>query len=248
MTYIGIDLAWSERAGSGVCVLDAVGTILDEDQLMPEALADWIVRWRGQQSVLAIDGPLVVAPESAALRPVERELHHRYGSVHAGPYPGGAASRAMLGRVSSPASALIDAVGLYSVDPTDRMAPHQAIEVFPAPTWIELFGLSDRIIYKRGRLADRISALAKLHDLLDSLATEEPRLLAPDPSLLDDRIAHARGAREWKAVEDILDARLCAYVALLWDQLGEPGWVIVGDGSWRTGYVVIPALERPQAT
>jgi hypothetical protein len=41
MTYIGIDFAWSERAASGVCVLNA-----------SDALVDWIVRWRGQRDII----------------------------------------------------------------------------------------------------------------------------------------------------------------------------------------------------
>jgi predicted RNase H-like nuclease len=245
--YLGIDLAWSERAGSGVCVLDEAGMILDEGQLVPDAIIDWVLGWRGDRSIIAIDGPLVVPLDSGVLRPVEPELHRRYGRFHAGPFPGGAASTAMRGRVNSPAFALIDAVGSYTVDPTDRESPHRAIEVFPAPTWIELFGLSDRIVYKRGRLADRVVALARLRGLLDSLAVEDLQLLAPDPSILDGMVARSRSARQWKAVEDVVDARLCAYVALLWARVGESGWVIVGDGSWRTGYVVIPALGRRPA-
>lgn len=239
MTYLGVDLAWSERARSGVCVLDESGAILDEGQLTQDELVDWVLRWRGQRSVLAIDGPLVVPRGSAALRPVERELHRRYGRFHAGPFPGGAASTAMLGRVNSPAQALVEAVGAYTVDPTDRTSPHQAIEVFPAPTWIELFGLPERIVYKRGRKADRIAALGRLRDLLATLTQADPPLLAPDPSILDRRVAEARSGRDWKAVEDIVDARLCAYVALLWERRGT-GLVTGRDSSWQAGYVVIP--------
>jgi len=239
VTYLGVDLAWSERAGSGVCVLDASGAILDEDQLLHPQLVDWVLRWRGERSVLAIDGPLVVPRGSAALRPVERELHRRYGGRHAGPFPGGAASTAMRGRVDSPAQALVEAVGGYTADPTDRTSPHRAIEVFPAPTWIELFGLSERIAYKHGRLADRVAALGRLRDLLATLAQADPPLLAPHPSILDQRAAEARSGRDWKAVEDILDARLCAYVALLWERRGT-GLVTGRDSPWQAGYVVIP--------
>ncbi len=239
MTYLGVDLAWSERAGSGVCVLDASGAILDEGQLPHLQLVDWVLRWRGERSVLAIDGPLVVPQGSAALRPVERELHRRYGRFHAGPFPGGAASTAMWGRVNSPARALVEAVGAYTDDPTDRTSPHRAIEVFPAPTWIELFGLAARIVYKRGRKADRMAALGRLRDLLATLARADPPLLAPDPSILDRRVAEARSGRDWKAVEDIVDARLCAYVALLWE-LRRGSLVIGRESSWQAGYVVVP--------
>jgi predicted RNase H-like nuclease len=244
---LGVDLAWSEHAGSGVCALSESGDILDEGQLAPDALAAWVRRWRGQRSVLAIDGPLVVPPDSAALRPVERELHHRYGRYHAGPFPGGAASTIMRGRARAPAAALLDAVGDYVVGPTDRTSAHRAIEVFPAPTWIELFGLSERVVYKRGRLAERVVALARLRGFLASLADADPPLRAPSPSGLVPLVEAARNARDWKAVEDVIDARLCAYVALLWDRVGEPAWAVTGEADWHAGYVVVP-VGRAQRT
>jgi predicted RNase H-like nuclease len=244
MRYIGVDLAWSERSGSGASVLDGDGSLLDEDQLGPHQLAPWIRHWQGDAAVLAIDGPLVVRPGSPALRPVERELHRRYGHMHAGPYPGGGASAAMRGRVRSPAAALVDSLGTYSIDPTDRVSAHRAIEVFPAPAWIEVFALTERIVYKRGRLAERIVALGRLRALLDSLAGADLPLLAGSSAGFEHRVTSARTGRDWKAVEDILDARLCAYVALLWDRQPNDAWVVTGDATWRDGYVVIPALAR----
>jgi predicted RNase H-like nuclease len=115
--YLGVDLAWSERSGSGVCALDETGQVLFEDQLRPAELSAWIESWRGDTSVLALDGPLVVPAGSPALRPVERELHRRYGRYHAGPFPGGAQSTAMRGCTQSPAQALVNQAGLYVVDP-----------------------------------------------------------------------------------------------------------------------------------
>ncbi len=73
--YLGVDLAWSESARSGVCVLDADGRILDDGAVAPEDLVDWILGWRGAKSILAVDGPLVVPPDSGVLRAVEIELH-----------------------------------------------------------------------------------------------------------------------------------------------------------------------------
>lgn len=55
----------------------------------------------------------------------------------------------MRGRDRSPAQALVDAAGGTVVDPHDRASAHRAIEVLPAPSWIALFGLPERIVYKR---------------------------------------------------------------------------------------------------
>ena len=243
--YLGVDLAWTDTGWSGACVLDADGTILDEGQLPATALVDWIRAWRGSHSVLALDGPLVVPPDSPALRPVERELHRRYGRYHAGPFPGGAGSRIMQGRSRSPAAALAEAAGPFVVDPTDHVSAHRAIEVFPAPTWIEIFGLSDRVAYKKGPRAARIAALATLHDLLRGLADADPPLRASNVDRITELTLRARTGRDWKAVEDITDARLCAYVAQLWDLVGDPSWIVRGDGSWADGYVIVPAGRGP---
>lgn len=242
--YLGIDLAWSERRGSGVCVLDDAGAVLDEDQLPAVRVADWVRHWRGDRSVLALDGPLVVPAGSAALRPVEHELHRRYGRYHAGPFPGGAASTSMRGRDRSPAMALVEQVGSYVVDPTETAAHHRAIEVFPAPSWIELFGLTERIVYKHGRKSQRVAALEELRALLSLLEAADPPMRAPEQGMLERRSASARTLVEWKAVEDIIDARLCAYVAQLWDREGDLDWVVTGEGTRRDGYVVIPSGVR----
>jgi predicted RNase H-like nuclease len=239
--YLGVDLAWSGTATSGVCVLDAGGRILDDGAVEATDLVDWVHRWRGRRSVLAIDGPLVVPPDSGTLRPVEVKLHRRYGGRHAGPFPGGARSTAMRGRSLSPAADLVAAVGDYVVDPADTTSPHRAIEVFPAPTWLELFALPERIRYKRGRLSERVAALHEVDALLAQLLNADPPLGPAVGGELDARWASARTGSDWKAVEDILDARLCAYVALCWGRTPDPAWVLTGDADWRAGYVVVPA-------
>jgi predicted RNase H-like nuclease len=232
--YLGVDIAWSARGLSGACALGHDGTILAEDVLPPERLAAWVARWRGARSVLALDGPLVVPADGAAVRACERELHRRYGARRAGPYPGGAGSIFLAGRAMSPALALARAGGA-SEDPFDFAARHRAIEVFPAPAWLELFPGEPRLVYKRGRKEARARALAALRARLG-------------PSGGADEVARrwglARTLRDWKAIEDLLDARLCARLALLWDRTRACDWVVTGPGaSWRAGYVVVPRLD-----
>ncbi len=160
--YLGVDLAWSATARSG-CLRAGRG-------------------WPSPRGCRACPGgarrlgsPVARGPQRARHRRSARgpvrlqgtpagwrfELHRRYGARHAGPFPGGAMSTAMRGRDRSPAAALIDVVGGYGVDPLEVSSPHRAIEVFPAPTWIEVFGLSERIRYKHGRLEQRVVALGE---------------------------------------------------------------------------------------
>lgn len=151
----------------------------------------------------------------------------------------------MQGRSQLPAAALAEAAGPFVLDPTDHVSAHRAIEVFPAPTWIELFSLPDRVIYKRGPRAARIAALASLHDLLRSLTGASPPLCTHHVDRITELALLATTSQDWKAVEDITDARLCAYVAQLWDLVGDPTWIVLGDRSWADGYVIVP--RRPTA-
>jgi predicted RNase H-like nuclease len=233
--YVGVDLSWSGRALSGVCALDAAGTILAEDAVPADALPAWIAEHRSDRSLIAIDGPLIVPPDDQAVRACEIELLRLYGGRGGGPFPGGARSLCMRGRDESPGMRLLWAIGgPIDLDPFSRDAPHRAIEVFPTPTWLELFPAEPRLIYKRGPKADRLRALDRLRARLEMLGLA--------PGIMAERWRAARTLRDWKAIEDILDARLCAYVARLWDQHGDPSWVITGrkDGDWRYGYVIVP--------
>ena len=240
--YLGVDLAWSARARSGVCALDGDGRLLDEDALDRDELVAWLGRWRGGSSLVALDAPLLFGSAPVALRPVERALHRRYGGRHAGPFPGGALALAHRGRQRPPAEVLLDEVGPYSLDPFDFAAPHRAIEVFPAPAWIELFNLPAAIRYKRGPKSARIAGLSRLWGYLDSLVARDPALQIGELDRVAERSNAARTLGDWKAVEDILDARLCAYLALLWDRTRDPAWVVTGtDGDWRAGYIVVPS-------
>ena len=101
--YLGIDLAWSVGAPSGVCALDGDGRLLDEDALDRDELVAWLDQWRGRSSLVAVDAPLLFGAEPVALRPVERELHRRYGGRHAGPFPGGALALAHRDHTRPPA-------------------------------------------------------------------------------------------------------------------------------------------------
>ncbi len=77
--------------------------------------------------------------------------------------------------------------------------------------------VTGRIRHKRRRLTLRTAALERVRDLLSGLAGPGHPSPPVSGGELGLRWATARTAREWNAVEGILDARLCAYVALLWD-------------------------------
>lgn len=115
------------------------------------------------------------------------------------------------------------------------------LEVYPHPALIEVFGLPERLRYKakRGfRVADRRLGLRELDRLLTGLADADPPLCA-EPMAIDDTV---RG-RGLKGVEDQLDARLCAWMALLWATRGREAFRVFG--SEADGHIVVPLRPPP---
>lgn len=212
-SFFGIDLAWSDRNLSGVCALDQNGVLVDERLLQTD---DEILRWISAQldgpAVAAIDAPLLV-PNASGRRPCEAQVAKAYAAKKAGPHP---ANRALLAddagtiRGERLAAALGD---LGFADPW-AASDRTLLEVYPHPTLIEVFALPERLLYKAKPglgVAGRRQGLRRLSGLLASLRIADPPLVAPRV-----RISDTKKGSALKAIEDRLDARVCAWVASLW--------------------------------
>jgi predicted RNase H-like nuclease len=232
----GLDAAWSARNPSAICMVDDEGTILAESVLGgDDEIARWITaRLRGP-AVVAADLPLRV-PNATGMRPCDREVMRAYGGRGAGPHP---ANRSLLegrdGRIRGErlASMLAEEGFGGPWDGTERTL----VEVYPHPGLIEVFGLPRRLAYKKGPLTRRRTGLAELRDLLATLASADPPLRGPappDPTRL-------RG-RALKGLEDLLDARFCAWTALVWARSGRERVRLFGDPDG--GHIAIPVSGR----
>jgi D-glycero-D-manno-heptose 1,7-bisphosphate phosphatase len=120
-----------------------------------------------------------------------------------------------------------------------RAASRQVAEVFPHPAIVSLFGLDKTLKYKSrpGRAYDqRWAELSRLRDYLAGLSTADPPLhLTPELHQLS--IEGQRG-RAFKAIEDRLDAIVCAYaVRYAWHH-GPRGYAVYGDT--QAGHILVP--------
>jgi predicted RNase H-like nuclease len=130
------------------------------------------------------------------------------------------------------------------IDPAST-SDRRAIEVYPHPATIALFGLDRTIKYKHkpGRdLAFLRAESVRLIEYLEGLAHADPGLHVRDN--LDWQSLRAqvrRGSRksEIRAVEDRIDAMLCAYIASY--AATRPDDVTV-FGDVENGYIVTPTL------
>lgn len=246
-SFVGVDLAWqSDSNPSGVVAAlgDSAGAevVAAEPALSGiQSVVDFIERYSDETTVVAVDAPLIIRNREGQ-RPCEREIGRRFGRFKA------PAHASNLSRYPDPASVQLarslEALGYQHPDPSLVMDTGQRtmLEVYPHPAMVMLFGLEERLKYKKGPVAARRRGLIELGELLSGqLPRAQPCLVGTDALVL--QVESLRG-RALKSYEDVLDAAFCCYLALnLWS-LGPAGNEMIGDR--RTGYVVNPT--RPLAS
>lgn len=249
-TFIGLDLAWTPHRESGVCILEQRGGQVHLRKLhcsisSPDCFATMCASF-GRDVVVGVDAPLVVTPERTA----ERELGRIYGSRHAGAYLATMAFLTRMNGLAGPTLAAELRTRGFNLDPEGlhRESPGRfALEVFPHPAHVEVFGLAAAMKYKKGRVAVRKEALAGYQSHLQRLLTAELPQVAEAPTVTD---ALSPGALEVRGIalknlEDRLDALTCAYVAYHCWRHGRDGFTVFGCGEH--GSIAVPKPVAPLA-
>ena len=240
-TVVGIDLAWGTRARSGVCVADGdevVGsaTVVDDDAiaaLVPDG-----------PCVVAFDAPIVVT-NTTGRRRCDAEISRCFGRFHAGAYP---ANRSIPWLADPRAGRLAARFGC-DLDPGAARSPdgRTALEVYPHPAMVVLFGLDRILAYKRrsGRtLPQRRTAFTRLIAGLEGLSDADPPLdvtTGPRWAALRDTVASATTQAALDRCEDELDAHVCAYVGRLHARGRQEATRAVGEPGH--GQVVVPVTD-----
>ncbi|OBI60457.1 GTP pyrophosphokinase [Mycolicibacterium fortuitum] len=237
MYFVGLDLAWGEKNQTGVAVIDSGGRVLhvgvaQDDDDIGAAIEPYI----SGDCLVAIDAPLIVENPTGH-RPCERDLNRDFQRFDAGARP----AFTERPEFKHPRGARIaSALGL-DMDPSSG-SNRRAIEVYPHPASIVLFGLDKTLKYKRGAFGDRQRELLRLMTLIEELDTATPRLRANrnvNWVELRKRIEAATRPGQLDRDEDPVDAMLCAYIALYWYHRPEDVTVY---GDFASGYIVTPSL------
>jgi predicted RNase H-like nuclease len=237
--FVGLDLAWGEKNQTGVAAVDADGRLLhvgvaQDDQEIQAAIAPYVEG----DCIVAIDAPLIV-PNPTGSRPCEKELNQDFAVFDAGARP----AFSDKPEFKNPRGArLANALGL-DMDPSSSSG-RRAIEVYPHPATIVLFGLKKILKYKRGPFEERHRELMKLMTHVEELDKATPRLRANRSITwveLRRRVDAANRPGELDRDEDPVDAVLCAYVALYWYDRPEDVTIY---GDFASGYIVTPALPE----
>lgn len=243
MHFVGVDLAWGEINQSGVAVVDAGGRLLHvgaarDDDGIEDALSPYV----GAECLVAFDAPLIVR-NPAGQRPCERALNRDFRRFEAGAHPANTGKPEF--RNGSRGARLADRLGL-DMDPRS-VARRRAIEVYPHPATVVLFGLDRTLKYKRGAVGTRRGALLRLMTLIEGLHAASPPLRVSRDAAwteLRGQVAAASRPVQLDRAEDPVDAVLCAYIALY--RHHRPADVTV-YGDFQTGYVVTPSLPADRA-
>ncbi|MFN4278644.1 DUF429 domain-containing protein [Thermosynechococcus sp.] len=249
MQFLGVDLAWKGGA-SGYCCLQWQGQCLELVRLDRSRDTDELLAWidrdapSSQAAMVAVDAPLII-PNPRGMRTCDRQCHQLLGRYHAGCYPANQQSP-----FASHTTGFSEALSQRGFRHAPTLTPQEQgrfqIEVFPHATAIALFQLDQIIKYKKGRLTERTKGLRHLRDLIAG------RLPHCEPPLVLELTADIpTSGRDLKALEDQLDAVLCAYTAAYWWYWGRDRHWVLGSESFylepasaeaylKTGYIVVP--------
>ena len=236
MYFVGLDLAWGEKNHTGVAAIDSDGRLLhvgaaDDDASIQAAVAPYVE----DECVVALDAPLIVN-NTTGYRPCESALNRDFQSFEAGARP----AYTDKPEFKDPRATRIAASLGLDMDPTSS-GGRRAIEVYPHPATIVLFGLEKTLKYKRGAFEDRQRELLRLMTLIEGLDKATPRLRVNHNVAwveLRRRVEAATRPSQLDRDEDPVDAVICAYVALYWYHRPEDVTIY---GDFATGYIVTPS-------
>jgi predicted RNase H-like nuclease len=237
MHFVGLDLAWGEKNNTGVAVIDSDGRLLHIGAAQDDASIEAAVEpYVSGDCLVAIDAPLIVKNPTGH-RPCEMALNHDFHRFEAGARPAFAEKPEFI----DPRGARIATALTLDMDPASS-SPRRAIEVYPHPATVALFGLEKTLKYKRGPFEVRQHELLQLMTLIEGLDKATPRLRVNHSVSwveLRKRISAATRPVQLDRDEDPVDAVVCAYVALYWYDRPEDVTIY---GDFATGYIVTPTL------
>ncbi len=233
ISLLGVDMAWGDRNPDGLCAIQIrKGEVVSVETALThgdEALVDWCCYHSSAgTSLVTLDAP-IVCPNLSGCRPVDKLTHVLFGRYKAGCYP------ANLGKCPRPPriAELLSEHG-FEIGWDLKSKKKLLAEVYPHPAMVRVFNLSERIPYKKGKVAEKQAGFKTLQKHMRRyLRNEIPELGMPS------NIRKLLSSKWSKGVEDQTDAFFCALIALNhWRSRGNTSEVI---GDLETGFILLPA-------
>ena len=243
MHFIGVDLAWAEKAKpneSGIVMLDQAGTVVSAGwRVGVDEVLDWLDRHAPPDALLFVDAPLVVN-NCKGQRLCEKEVGRSYWSSRVAANSTNLGSRNLAGVTLR--EALTDRGWRYDDGAAGppRVPGRVLSECYPYTTIVgaDELGYDERPRYKRkpkgmpkpefrplragecDELIRRVASLKGAEPPMRLDTHSETRRLVTEPSPLKDA--------DYKHREDLLDAAICAWTAALWVRWGKARCQVLG--------------------
>ncbi len=236
--YIGIDLAWGDKQPTGLAVIDDGARLLHVSAVRTDdEIAAALAAYVEGACLAAIDAPIVVTNATGS-RPAEQQLSKDFRRYDAATHPSNTGKPEFAN--GTRAARVAQRLGL-DIDPQSGRR-RRAIEVYPHPATIVLFGLPKILRYKAKPGRDLDLLRSELLTLMTLVAT----VVSTDQTWagLRNQVENATRKSELRCVEDQVDAVLCAYLAHFADHRSD---LITRYGDIETGYIVTPTLGTPVA-
>lgn len=242
MKFIGIDLAWTYKNESGICVIDESGDVLvlESAVFSDENLVNIIKTYSGEKLHIAIDAPLVVNNETGS-RQAERDLQrgrihgHRLFAFNSNRTFMKKAYKGIRGEILS--NLIIEHLPNISIGMNEQDS--SIVETFPTGIVSGLFPDIFPIKYKRkkGMTFEETVGQMKLMTERIGLFEQQNIISGFSDKLIVDETTITR--KHHKHLEDKLDAVLCALgLYLIHEKLAEPRKF----GTDEEGFILIPEL------
>ena len=257
-TFIGLDLAWSERSPSGCAIIRGnrliawTGQLGDNNDILrfiktyipAEAKRDMPT---DAPVIMGIDAPLRV-PNISGSRRCDRELSTEWRAFQAGALP---ANRRLLTRGQSDSTVRGEALvallqqrlRFTEAAPIPKRTRDRIVcEIYPHPAHVSLFNLEKTLKYKarsKRPYEERWDEMERYQRYLRELNRAHPPL-KETKKLMKTNVRLLRG-KALKEHEDILDAISCAYIVkFLWHR-GPRSARVYGDVV--TGHIIVPLTK-----
>lgn len=242
-TFVGVDFAWGESAGTGVCVVRD-GRVVDSARLVGfDDIVDWLSPYTAGACLAAVDAPLIVRNLSGQRR-CEWLVSKCFSKYEAGAHSSNRGPKGHF-RDGGRAFRLAHRLGL-SLEPdlTRPAVAPRSVEVYPHPALVALFDLPGSLKYKAKRRRTvqlRKEEFTRCIALLESLDAATPNLELSSSQKwreLKTELLSAATDSALDHAEDEMDAYICAYTAsFYWTHGVSRCRVVTGaDG----GYIVTP--------
>jgi predicted RNase H-like nuclease len=232
----GVDLAWqSEKNPSSIAYGALNELVLTVNHVEPaiygiDEVLNQLTSFVGLQGI-AIDAPLIIN-NSGGQRLCENEIGREYGSRHA-------ACHTSNTKLYPDAKSVYLSNNLELKGFNHLKGDRWQIECYPHPAIIEIFGLKERLKYKKGKVAEKKAGQKALAQMILSLKDSNilQLMIKGDVSnYLDDAYIDSLVGQGLKSNEDALDAIVCLYIAGLYS-LKQNGQVF---GNSDAGYIWVP--------